>query len=61
MGIVFVLLVNVMCIGACTCMGVIMCVRVWILVHVCVALPTVVVAWPMAGMLWRPLKYHTVR
>ena len=33
--------------------SVIMCILVWIHVHVCVALPIVVGAWPMAGTLWR--------
>ena len=34
--------------------SVIMCILVSIHVHVCVAPPIVVGAWPMAGMLWRP-------
>ena len=33
--------------------SVIMCILVWIRVHVCVAPPIVVGAWPMAGTLWR--------
>ena len=33
--------------------SVIMRILEWIRVHVCVAPPIVVGAWPMAGMLWR--------
>ena len=37
--------------------SVIMCILAWIRVHVCVALPIVVGAWPMAGTLWRLFEY----
>ena len=37
--------------------SVVMCILVWMRVHVCVALPIVVGAWPMAGTLWRLLLY----
>ena len=40
--------------------SVIMCILVWIRVHVCVAPPIVVDAWPMAGMLWRLFEYYTI-
>ena len=33
--------------------SVIMCIPVWIRVHVCVAPPIVVGAWPVAGTLWQ--------
>ena len=38
--------------------SVIMCTLVWIRVHVCVAPPIVVGAWPTAGMLWRLFEYY---
>ena len=38
--------------------SVIMCNLVWIRVHVCVAPPIVVGAWPMAGTLWRLFEYY---
>ena len=38
--------------------SVIMCILVWIRVHVCVAPPIVVGAWPMAGTLWRLLEHY---
>ena len=37
--------------------SVIMCILVWIRVHVCVAPPIVVGAWPMARTLWRLFDY----
>ena len=46
--------------SACTCgvnVSVIMCILVWIRVHVCVVPPIVLGAWPMAGMLWRLFEY----
>ena len=33
--------------------SVIICILVWIHVHVCVAPPIVVGVWPMVGMLWQ--------
>ena len=41
--------------------SVIMCILVWIHVHVCVALPIVVGAWPMAGTLWQLFEYYIGR
>ena len=38
--------------------SVIMCILVWMRVHVCVAPPIVVGAWSMAGMLWRLFEYY---
>ena len=38
--------------------SVIMCILVWVHVHVCVALPIVVGAWPMAGTLWQLFEYY---
>ena len=38
-----------------------MCILVWIHVHVCVALPIVVGAWPMAGTLWQLFEYYIGR
>ena len=38
--------------------SVIMCILVWIRVHVCVAPPIVVGAWPMAGTLRRLFEYY---
>ena len=50
------------CVGMYILVGVnvsvIMCILVWIRVHVCIALPIVVGAWPMAGMLWRLFEYY---
>ena len=37
--------------------SVIMCILVWIRVHVCVAPPIAVGMWPMAGTLWRLFEY----
>ena len=41
--------------------SVIMCILVWIRVHVCVAPPIVVGAWPMAEMLWQLFEYYYYR
>ena len=38
--------------------SVIMCILVWIRVHVCVAPPIVVGAWPMAGTLRQLFEYY---
>ena len=38
--------------------SVIMCILVWICVHVCVAPPMVVGAWPMAGTLRWLFEYY---
>ena len=38
--------------------SVIMCILVWIHVHVCAAPPIDVGAWPMAGTLWRLFEYY---
>ena len=37
--------------------SVIMCIIVWIYIHVCVAKSVFVGAWPMAGVLMRLLSY----
>ena len=51
------------CVDACACtlgvnVSVIMCILVWIHVHICVAPPIVVGAWPMAGTLWQLFEYY---
>ena len=38
--------------------SVITCILEWIHVHVCVAPPIVVGAWPMAGTLWWLFEYY---
>ena len=55
------LLLHVMCVlmHVHVLVGVkIMCIRVWIHAHVCVAPPIVVCEWPMAGTLWQLFKYY---
>ena len=60
------LLLHVLCVlmhvhvlvGVNVHVSVIMCILVWIRVHVCVAPPIVVGEWPMAGVLWRLFEYY---
>ena len=60
------LLLHVLCVlrhvhvlvGVNVHVSVIMCILVWIRVHVCVAPPIVVGEWPMAGALWRLFEYY---
>ena len=55
-------LLRVMCVLMHALVGinvsVIICILVWIRVHVGVAPPIVVGAWPMAGMLWQLFEYY---